>query len=151
MFEENNVCLWCCGERTEVKLLNNVEKLRSHHQDNYPRPASRIPAPEVRIVEHGDGVLFSFCLITVNMHRLKSRLTIKISKVLCFTLLLKDWNDRGDNRSHSHSQSLELSCFCWVVTTDCHDCHEYIFIFIFIFVFIKIIFRNPRDRSFFLL
>ena len=50
MFEaENTVCLGCCADRNEIKLLNNVEKLRSNHHDNY----GRMPAPEVRIVEHG--------------------------------------------------------------------------------------------------
>ena len=57
MFEaENTVCLGCCADRNEIKLLNNVEKLRSHHQDNYTRPACRMPGPEVRIVDQGDGV-----------------------------------------------------------------------------------------------
>ena len=53
---ENTVCLGCCADRNEIKLLNNVEKLRSHHQDNYTRPACRMPGPEVRIVDQGDGV-----------------------------------------------------------------------------------------------
>lgn len=38
-------------------MLNNVEKLRYNHHDNYTRPACRMPAPEVRTVDHGDSVI----------------------------------------------------------------------------------------------
>ena len=57
------MCLGCCAERNEIKMLNNVEKLRYNHHDNYnTRPASRMPAPEVRTVEHDCDSVIHFLL-----------------------------------------------------------------------------------------
>ena len=79
------------------------------------------------------------------MHRLKSRLTIKISKVLCFTLLLKtEMIERTIGATASQSVELLVLLSCDHGLADWHT-------EIFSAIFIKIIFRTAGDWSFFLL